>query len=156
MKPKRGVIVIIIPLALCALGCPVEAPASSGSGTITITGLSVYEGKYILFATDQVKYIDGVKQWVLGADSFTPEGDISGGKVTNGTVALPAWAMPDDNVRYRPSRLDNNDTLILQYALMYIYDQKTNAFKDWWSSPTQLWAYDIEFVKGSAFIETNY
>ncbi|MDR2479368.1 MAG: hypothetical protein LBD48_08665 [Treponema sp.] len=144
---------VILPAVLCTLGCQVEAAGNSGNGTVTINGLSQYDGQFALFATDENVKIDGKEAWVLGASSFTTDGDITGRVISNGTVILPAWAMPEDINRYRPERLDGNDTPEFQYAMVYINVQQVNTDMDWWHSPVQLLVSRVAFANGSASID---
>ena len=84
-----GIAVIAAVIGLSMTGCPEE---EESGGTLTITGLSAYDGKYA--------YADGVPDsgdYLTAAESLdVAKNIIKGGKISGGKVTLNVYAISDD------------------------------------------------------------
>ena len=100
MKKKiffLGMTVLILSLGLVFVGCKDDSDDSGGQtgggGSLTITGLAEYNGKY----ASAKNYTLPSGGYITAADKFDG-GDTYGVKIENGTVTLKVWKSSGGNL----------------------------------------------------------
>jgi hypothetical protein len=169
MANKRfwlGMLVLTLVFGMTVLGCDNDDDGGSGNGndnfsivvqptngSLTITGLSAYNGKYVIASGSG--YTEGHENYVslIGAQNMSSNVTYTGGLVSSGQVTLKVWKMINSNTigNYNGNHEAFFSILVVNKSNITMDDM--NAFENYlrfdYAKPT--WFVEEEHIYVEAF-----